>query len=92
VQLGEDMRVHRVGRVGYALERLTHARDITGPYHRLMVVSRAERVAALLALVLIVGLLVIDLDVIAGGRLLGGRAVLEDQAVSEDDGRGTGGD
>lgn len=91
VQIGRNMR-----HIGGRLEGLgRHARDITGRYHASMEVSRGEWVGALFALVLLVGLLVIDVDVLTRGRLLGGRGGpvgLEDQAVSEGDGGSTSGD
>lgn len=59
-----------------------------------MEVSRGERVAALVSLVLILGLLVIDLDVLLGGRLLGAAYGPGDdgQEAGTDDSGSTGGD
>jgi hypothetical protein len=88
VQIGEDMRDGGAVFAGRPLELLSHAGDITGSYDAGMEVSRGERVAAWCSLVLLLGLLVIDLDVLTGGRLLGGRGELagdEDQAVTADD-------
>jgi hypothetical protein len=48
--------------------------------------TRAERLGAAVAAVFCLLLLVISVDVMAGGWLLGGPAGLEDQEAGDDDG------
>jgi hypothetical protein len=58
-----------------------------------MEVTPAERAAALVALVFLVGLLIMDIDILTGGRLFGpGPSVPDDDGLEagEDDGNGRG--